>query len=295
MAPEYCAVASMPGWLIAPKGVALPFEIEPGFTIAPFPPWMQTQEYLGQLTSTGGIIAGVARRAFIVTYTGEPASVLQEHARACARIERAKLAAWIAGPFALNSSSVLFAASEEGGWSPNGFRVYDAVRHRREEGKQNLTQGDLERLRAVYLALASLPPGSVRRTANALSVGITHEAGIRYVLVWLALEAIFGPADGRRVTKRLSARIPALLAIDLGQQAQAVSDDVRTAYDLRCDVVHGREIDEEHSKTPGRSEVNSEQWARLALCKVLGDPTLAATFSNEEKRDAYLDGLVLGR
>lgn len=111
--------------------------------------------------------------------------------------------------------------------------------------------------------------------------------------MWLALEALFGPEDGRNLTRQLSARISAFLAADLGQTRAAVQDQVRHAYSLRGDVVHGRAVGDEHVAMPGMSEANSERWARVALCKVLGDLALTDTFSDEEKRDDYLDGLVL--
>jgi hypothetical protein len=156
------------------------------------------------------------------------------------------------------------------------------------------TKADLARCRRIFAALGRLQPGSPLRAASALWTGLRAEDEVRYLLVWVALEALFGPKDGHEVTHRVAERIALFLSPRLGARRELYAQ-AKQDHGLRSAVVHGRGLARRHRAQPGVNEENSERFIRASLLKILSDPGMTSTFSSEAKREDYLDGLVLGR
>jgi hypothetical protein len=143
----------------------------------------------------------------------------------------------------------------------------------------NETIGSLTRQGPLWTALRSL--------WRALTEGWFHN---RYMLLWIALEALFGPKGRADVTRRLTRNLSLFLARDAEQQA-ALWTRATQDYDRRSGIAHGE---------GGRVEqaewveliLRAEDWLRLALVRIVQDPALRATFSETSRRQALFADLA---
>ena len=110
---------------------------------------------------------------------------------------------------------------------------------------------------------------------------------IRAIVFWVALEALFGPEDGREITFRLSQR----LALFLGRSTHDARELFATAkrgYGFRSKLVHGQWKQDPSSLTR-MAEV--EAMVRNSVVRILQEPKLVTLFSGKE-REQYLDELA---
>lgn len=154
----------------------------------------------------------------------------------------------------------------------------------------HISAADIAVAARLHGALASVKQdeGSLWTAIRATWAGLQLNAEpVRYALLWMALEALFGPEDGREMTFRLSQRIAFFLFEDRAK-AKEVFGAVKDAYGFRSKIVHGR-----WKETAEGLErmVEIEDWVRSAFGRILSDGTLQETFSSR-KREGYLDGLV---
>jgi hypothetical protein len=111
---------------------------------------------------------------------------------------------------------------------------------------------------------------------------------IRYSLFWIAIEALFGPDDGREITFRLAQRI----ALFLASKRSAAKDTatlVKKAYALRSKLVHGNWTP---NPTVEALMADTENIARSCLCHILEETTRMEVFMSKSSiRESYLDDL----
>jgi hypothetical protein len=110
---------------------------------------------------------------------------------------------------------------------------------------------------------------------------------VRYLLFWVALEALFGPEDGREITFRLSQRVGFLLGVSK-EEARQLFETAKAGYGFRSKIVHGQ-WKQDPSATERMAE--AEGLLRRAYTRILETPDLADTFSSK-KREVYLDDLA---
>ena len=152
-----------------------------------------------------------------------------------------------------------------------------------------LSSEDIDFARMLHSSLALLPRGNamwtaVRATWSALQM---NEEEVRYLLFWIALEALFGPEDAREMTFRLSQRVSLFLA-ENPSEARDLFARAKTGYAFRSKVAHGR-WKENPDGLALMAEV--ETFVRRSLVGLLQDPELTKTFLGKD-REAYLDDLV---
>lgn len=173
-----------------------------------------------------------------------------------------------------------------------------------EDIKDYLQNGDLNGLKDFYLqnddlikakdlhnTLLSLPRNgalwiSIRSIGNAIREPLEE---IRLLLFWIALEALFSPADGRGIRSKLSKRI----GLFLGQNhsdVDALSEKTKKAYRLRSQVVHGLRLSENEQEESFQLSFETQELARKSILKILTTPALIDKFNNE--REQFLDQLI---
>jgi hypothetical protein len=156
-----------------------------------------------------------------------------------------------------------------------------------------LTQEDLMRARQlnVSLSAALLEKGAVEIAIRALWMALTmSDWNLRYVLLWIALEALFGPKDSGETTYRLPNRMALFLAPERSA-GELIRLWATKAYGARSRIVHGRGLDVTAKGTDGPNLVHkTEQYAAEAIRRALLEPTLAALFKGN--RDRNLDRLM---
>jgi len=113
---------------------------------------------------------------------------------------------------------------------------------------------------------------------------------IRYILIWVALETLFGPEDGREITYRISQRISFFLSNDV-EEAKIKFDIAKMNYSWRSKVIHGLKIDKLSKEKSTDILKTSEKLLRASLLKLYDNFDLHSNF-NKKSRDKYLDHLV---
>ncbi|HMD85714.1 MAG TPA: hypothetical protein VKO18_13550 [Terriglobia bacterium] len=143
-------------------------------------------------------------------------------------------------------------------------------------------------------AIQGLPrPSSVWTAARFLWLALTEELWeTRYVNLWVAIEALFGPENRKSIGGRLRTRAAKFLNSD-DKDALVARDIVKAGYDLRSATVHGSRLAMRMEPEMSDMMLKSEGILLTALRKILSDPNLTAKFCSSS-RDGYLDTLAKG-
>jgi len=183
---------------------------------------------------------------------------------------------------------------------PGAFDITEARRHDRflyhpndEIHRRRITRDDLESVKRLYVALSkiqrhSAPWAALRAITSALPM---QRNEIRHLLLWIALEALFGVADGE-IKYRLSQRLAFFVANDRNEASELFAK-AKQGYDARCKIAHGTW----GPKTMNTDEAGeltgiTEEFIRRAFIRLLQDDETTKHFSGSEKnRCAYLDHL----
>jgi len=276
------------------------WEFSGGFVLAALPTWVRNQPMLENLDSSDRQALEDATHGFVVTYEaaalgdsdpdwkGPDPKSIQE-----AKYEHgvlANFALWLSRPCPVHFIIVLHAPQFDG--DPTVQQTVRCSSHLLCHPKDKD-----ERIKAEDLALAIRLHGSLlaitRGTALWTAVRATwaglqmNMETIRYVLFWIALEALFGPEDGREITYRLSQRVAFFLGKDRNE-ARSLFVIAKRGYNFRSKIVHGRWKEDMDSQ---KRMAEAESLARDSLERILEDPGLTKTFS-EKTRERFLDDLV---
>jgi hypothetical protein len=247
-----------------------------------------------------------ARLAFVAKYEadsmGDPdpdwkgLSPRSKQDRALDAIRFANIAAWLARSSALGFEFFLHLNVEKiGGVTIWHSGTFFALRTHPDYDRAILDTADLLKARELAAALATVPrPGVLATAARMLWFALTEEQwDARFLLLWVALEAIFGPEDyySKRVSTEIPRRIARLFGRDRKDEVEAYQI-VEDSYDWRSRVAHGQRV-------TGMTEAKSkdlvryaEGMARTAFRRILKTPELIATFSDSDRREAHLDALA---
>jgi hypothetical protein len=112
---------------------------------------------------------------------------------------------------------------------------------------------------------------------------------IRCTLFWVALEALFGPEDGREITYRLSQRLGFFLGRDRSE-ARDLFVTAKRGYAFRSRIVHGNWKKDREGED---RMFEAERFVRQSLLHILQDAELIKKFSSHA-REHYLEDLVFG-
>lgn len=252
-------------------------------------PWMQSESVTGPLGRIQrDIVAERDRFVISVNYELETSET-----DAVDRLADATTALWLARPSAVGSLLRLNLRWIEGDrWVPmrigTAKRLYALSRYK----DARLNAEDLVSAQGLYTALTSLQPeGPVRIAARAL-LDALHDASwpLRYVLLWIALEALFGAPSGGEAMFRLTYRM-AMFLKGPGGEGRDLFRRAKKDYSIRSDIVHGmRERDIADSDEVMAA---AEEWVREALRRVLFDSRVTEKF-NGKARDQWLEEMVFG-
>ena len=125
---------------------------------------------------------------------------------------------------------------------------------------------------------------AVRATWAGLQMNIE---AIRFALFWIAVEALFGPEDGREITFRLSQRLAFFLSNERSE-ARSLFALAKKGYAFRSKIVHGRWKEDPDSET---RMAEAEDLVCSSLVRILQDQTLTERFAGRT-RESFLDDLV---
>ena len=117
----------------------------------------------------------------------------------------------------------------------------------------------------------------------------------RYILIWIALESLFGPDLGGELKYRISLRLAKFHQQNkISTSAEELFTHLKKGYDVRSAIVHGNPNPSKIRKISDQNAFlfRTEYILRQSLFKILNSNELTDTF-NSNHRDLYLDEQIL--
>jgi hypothetical protein len=276
-----------------------PIEFSGGLVLTGVPAWVHKDSMLKEFGRRDLDSVKAAKYAFAVEYEAEalgspdpawkgkePRSI-QDSQRELALL--ASLALWLSRPSPVCLTLIIHAPHHEGKPFTQQIERQDPVLHHPREAHVRMSAGDLRRASMLHSKLIRVRRNTavwtaLRATFSALQM---YAPEIRYALFWIALEALFGPTDGREITFRLSQRMAFFLATTRAGAKETVTI-AKKAYAFRSKVVHGNwTLNPQMHALMG----DTETIARSCLVHLAENDELIDLFMTN-RREAYLDDLA---
>lgn len=210
-------------------------------------------------------------------------------------IRIANLALWLARPSSLHVELVITAEPEpSSGGSAIMASSLESIRPDENYAGASLKHRDLIMADRLATAIQNLPhPSSLWTTTRFLWLALTQEVWeTRYINLWVAIEALFGPEDRQSITKKLSKRVAKFLNNDI-REARVAYQLVKQGYDWRSAAVHGSRLGRLSSAKASELILEAEGIVLTSLRKILTDLALTGKFCSHS-RDGFLDALTQG-
>jgi hypothetical protein len=226
---------------------------------------------------------------------GPGGKLRENHEVSWERIRMANLALWLARPSGIHVELVVTTEPEPGrGGTAIKGNTLESIRPRQRYAGARLTLKHMTTADTLATAIQGVPhPSSVWTAVRFLWLALTDELWeARYVKLWIAIEALFGPESRLNVGEKLRKRVARFFNSD-DKQGVIARDMVDDGYDLRSEALHGSRLE---NRTPEGVEelmLTSEGIMLTSLRKILSDSNLISTFCSPT-RDSYLDELTKG-
>ncbi len=277
--------------------------IGPGVTLDTVPPWFKRERQYAE-KDFGKREAFSAEACLRATFEadglgapclGPGGRERKNHEVSWELIRIANLALWLARPSALHLELVVTAEPEP---SPRGSAIIagslESIRPHENYAEASLKCRDLAMADKLATSIQKLNhPSSVWTATRFLWLALTEEVWeTRYVNLWVAIEALFGPESGRDVSKKLRMRVAKFLNTD-NREAEVARELVRKGYAWRSAAVHGSRFASLNSADASDLMLTTEGIVLTTLRKVLSEEALTIEFCSPS-RDIYLDALTKG-
>jgi hypothetical protein len=271
----------LPSWLRQPS-------------ITRYMSWVQRERYIGE-----------AKFALAIEYDaaslGDPDPLsttrppLSKQDGAAEKLRRANLALWLARPSWAGFQMVISAQQDQGDWVQRQMYEAPTVRPFERDAKNTLSRADFDLAKKLGDAASGLSIKASTWIAMMLLWRALAESWweSRYLLLWVALEALFGSGNPSETTYRLSQRLAFFLAED-HSRVRGLYNRAKAGYSARSRVVHGFQHLTLDKVKADDLLADTEFFARAALCKILLDAGHLQTFAGKQRREDFLDGLVFG-
>jgi len=211
-------------------------------------------------------------------------------------INLSNIAIWLSNPCDFRYELIynVYKNKEEEKWKFKSYHEYAGLSPDKKYMDYKLNMTDLSLAKNLFAVLTKLERSSTVWVAiRSLWRALTEDTWeVRFLLMCIVLEGLFGPEDAREITFRLSQRLSFYLFPDDKNDAKRLFTDIKKIYSWRSKVVHGMRLEKLSEEESDDTLCNAEQWARHSLVRTLGDPKLLSVFSNNKEREAYLDDIV---
>lgn len=285
------AVAPIPDYRW-PDDVPLPYDLGAGVQVVPFPVTIQQNLDKGFVGPKIWQEIQDSRIAFRAAADGEPGADGDPFSGAERRINMANLALWITKPSRCASDSILMCRNQADGAHVRGWSSANPLLPHYRDVSSVLMDSDLRCASRFNQVLAEVDANGTLTTTVRLVYRAIHEDmwEARFLLLWVAVECLFGPEDPRETTFRLSQRVAFYLATDSNERL-ALYNQCKKSYHLRSKVAHGARLKKltDYAADEGLHEL--ETLVRRSLTKILSDPDQLGTFQGGN-REKYLEELV---
>jgi hypothetical protein len=296
MTQHYTTVIPIHNAALSP---AVSFEFSGGLRVTAQPEWVAGQQMLDGLSLHDRQAVNEAAHALVLTY---PADALGSYdpdwkGPSPKSIQESKYEIGLMANFALwlaKSSPACFAVVLHARHHGNGPIIQQIQRCSEllchpNDIEARIADAELPRAAALHKGLLEITRDTSVWTAfRAAWAGLQMNIeSVRCLLFWVALEALFGPEDGREITFRLSQRIGFFLGANR-EEARQLFETAKAGYGFRSKIVHGH-WKQDPNATKRMAE--AESVFRSAFTRILETQALVETFSTK-KREAFLDGLA---
>jgi hypothetical protein len=286
------------------KGVEMPLQLAGGVRIDTIPDWVKNESALKLLSWHDRQQITSAHFGFAMEYEAkalgsrDPAWSGKESRSIQSSVDEkfalAAVALWCMRGSLVSCGSILHFGEKGRSDSLRTSGTMRPILVNNDEVKNKLTKGEVDLARDLHEAMLSLPRDKTRWIAVRMLLPALTERlwEIRFLLLWVVLEALFGPDEPYETTFRIAQRI-ALFLSDRGEQGLRVLREVKQAYRWRSRVVHGARL---HSLKDAESEDlvrRVEIYIRATLQKLLLVPELGTVFDGKG-REPYLESLAFG-
>jgi Apea-like HEPN len=279
------------------------FQLAPDTYLAPIPDWLKSdQSTLSRLSQRDQEGFATCTHCFLSEYEVDEAAELLASRRENAtyrspkgakldEIYLANLALWLMRLSSVGFSLVFHAIANrvQEPWHHDRFLYHpnDGVH------SSQPTLRDLDTMKTLFTAMCRVPRHSALWTAfRAVTSALQMQRNeIRHLLLWIALEALFGTTDGE-VKYRLSQRLAFFLAKDRNEAFQLFVK-AKQGYDARSKIAHGAWGSKTlNSKQSVALTGTTEEFVRRSFVRLLQDGATTEKFSGSGNgRSAYLDRL----
>jgi hypothetical protein len=276
-----------------------PVEFGAGLKLCRIPPWLKNDPLAQRLGARDRDALEAATHGFVAeydaaslgdpdpTWKGATPKSVQDTKYEMAVL--ANFALWLAGPSAVCFVLVFHAPRFGEQWTAQQCEKHTPLLCDLKDVGAVLTEDDVQQSRRLHIALAGLPRNNAVWTAvrsgwAALQMNMEE---VRYLLWWIALEALFGPDDAREISYRLAQRVALFLAADR-ESARNMFLAAKKGYSARSQVVHG------HWRANPESDelmATTEAMIRQSMTRILLDDHLEERFLGRD-RETYLDELL---
>jgi len=222
-----------------------------------------------------------------------PRSVLD---RAHEILQLINLSVWLAFPCSINYSIIVTFKILKNTWNwENLSSLPNSLYAHKKYARNRLRQENIERAKILLNGLMHIPrPSAIWVAGYSLWTSLTERTfEVRYLFLWIALEALFGPEDHREITFRLSQRIAFFLKNDKDKTFN-IYEEIKNGYKWRSKLVHGMKFSKSDNSKLDEILFFSENLVRQSLVHILMNQKLINIFASR-KREEYLDSLIFSK
>ncbi|SPP64735.1 HEPN domain-containing protein [Nitrospira lenta] len=302
MSKSWVAFALMHPHGVIPKSLALPYQLSEGVSLQAAPDCTAIPDVIDGLREQVGetIVADGCHHCIAIEYCSEKspsqglgqAPVWSEHDDSEQRIRLAHLAFWLVRPTALTFTTVVVAEMHDIAWITAAIHTYGPTYGSGEAAQSELSSEDLVGVSKTLKALDAVSRGKAIHTAALLITKALSDPTVEFrsLLMWLAMESLFGTSDTGEVTFQLAQRVAFFLESDRSK-AKETFKLVKACYDIRSKLVHGFKVTKISDQKFNEFTLNSETLLRRSLLTILNDNSTIENIDGAG-RDSYLNGLA---
>lgn len=292
---------------IVPAEISAPYYFSEQVSVRPIPEWVWQADTVDELrpqlrekieNDGSRHCIGVEYQADAFgspdpSWKGAPPWSMQD--TAAQWIRSAHLALWLARPTALSFNIVVDAVKDSQEWVTRKTTSYTETYALPDHQHEAHTLEDFATARTLFNAFLGVPHEGPLHTATLVTMKALGEQTweIRFLLMWLGLECLFGPETPAETTFRLSQRMAFFLEKE-GSKAREVFVRIKKSYDWRSRIVHGLRLSNLKGEESDSLVVELEELMRRSLVAILDNETMVKTFDGRG-REQFLDSLAFTR
>lgn len=225
-------------------------------------------------------------------WSGKP--LRSKQSMADEKIARALLACWVVRPTLIGPGQVFHIQECGETWTVReSARAFTFVHFSEGHGHAQLLDDDMLQVRTIHEGMLGLDrDGTIVPALSMLGHALRErEWKVRYLLMWVGLEALFGPDSPSEVSHRIALRMAYLLGGD-AQGRWATYRTAKKCYSWRSKIAHGLRMGDYREEEARAAFDGTENLLRQALLMMLLDGTLRASIDGRG-RDEFFERLVV--